>query len=425
VRGVVATSQREGCVFLDRDGGVLYAGPNIDARAVLQGMELEQRLGAAKLHGITGHAPPYIFPAARFLWFRTQPEIARLASVLMLSDWITYRLSGEHTAEHSSASESLWYEVGARTWSDEILETIALDRAMLPPLRDAGTVAGRVTDGAGRATGLDAGTPVFVGGADTEMALLGSGTWQPGAMAAVMGTTMPLQMVTDRPVLDPAGSLWTSAFVLPGRWVLESNAGDTGGAYRWLLELFFGAADAAAHAAAEQVLARVPPDPQQTICHLGPVVFDLAHMNPFHPAGLLFRFPLLDLDRPARGPVLRAFLDSVAYAVRGNWEQIAALAAMPATLRLSGGMTRVPALPGLVATVLGVPVEVASVPESASLGCAMLGAVAAGMHAGIPDAVGAMTSARRVEPDASRQAAFAEGYARWRNAQRTLREWTV
>jgi sugar (pentulose or hexulose) kinase len=240
-----------------------------------------------------------------------------------------------------------------------------------------------------------------------------------------MGTTMPLQMVTDRPVLDPAGSLWTSAFVLPDRWVLESNAGDTGGAYRWLLDLFFGATDADAHTAAERALAGVPPEPQQVVCHLGPVVFDLAHMNPFHPAGLLFRFPLLDLDRPARGAVLRAFLDSIAYAVRGNWEQIVAVAGAPEILRLSGGMTRVSALPGLVATVLGMPVEVASVPESASLGCALLGAVAAGLHGSVADAAGAMTSARRVEPDGSRQAAFGEGYTRWRNAQQTLRGWTV
>ena len=38
LRGVIATSQREGCVFLDGEGGVLYAGPNLDARAALEGM---------------------------------------------------------------------------------------------------------------------------------------------------------------------------------------------------------------------------------------------------------------------------------------------------------------------------------------------------------------------------------------------------
>jgi len=425
VRGVVATSQREGCVFLDREGRVLYAGPNIDGRAVEQGLELESRLGAERLHAITGHAPPYIFAAARYLWFRQQPDAGPLATVLMLNDWLTYRLTGERTAEHSSACESFLYDVGARGWSSEILEAIGLPQTALPEIATAGAPAGRVTAEAAAATGLAEGTPVFVGGADTEMALLGSGVLAPGAVGVVMGTTMPLQMVIERPLLDPERSLWTSPFVVDDRWVLESNAGDTGGAYRWLLEILVGGNDATAHARAEDLMRQISVEPQRVICHLGPIVFGLKHMNPFHPAGLLFRFPLLDLDRPRRGELLRAFLDSVAYAVRGNLEQLEAVAGRVATsVRLSGGLTRVAMLPQLVATVLGRPVEVAAVPESASLGCAVVAAVAAGLHPTIADAVGAMTAARRLDPDPTPYAAFSDAYARHRAAQRTLHDWT-
>jgi sugar (pentulose or hexulose) kinase len=426
VRAVIATSQREGCVFLDAAGAVLYAGPNLDGRAVLEGLELEGRLGADRLHAITGHAPPYIFPAARWLWFKKEPGASRFATLLMLNDWITYQLSGERTAEHSSASESMLYDVGARAWSDVLLRELGLPRAAMPAVCEAGATVGRVTAVAAATTGLPEGTLVLAGGADTELALLGSGVTDPGAAGVVMGTTMPIQMVIDRALLDPEGSLWTSAFVLPGRWVLESNAGDTGGAYRWLLELFYGKADAAAHDAAERAMAAVPPEPQEAICHLGPVVFGLKRMNPYHPAGWLFRFPLLDLDRPGRASLLRAFVESVAYAVRGNCEQIAGVAGRaPASLRLSGGMTRVAPLPGLVATVLGRPVEVSAVAESASLGCGILGAVATGLHPSVDDAVGVMTAVRSVEPDAARYDAYTAAYERWRMAQMRLNEWTV
>src|SRR5206468_3952111 len=47
ILGVVATSQREGCVFVDRAGEVLYAGPNLDARAAVEGIELLERIPAA------------------------------------------------------------------------------------------------------------------------------------------------------------------------------------------------------------------------------------------------------------------------------------------------------------------------------------------------------------------------------------------
>ncbi|HJW70542.1 MAG TPA: FGGY family carbohydrate kinase, partial [Candidatus Binatia bacterium] len=54
IRGVSATAQREGCVFLDAGGEVLYAGPNLDARAVMQGMEVQSRIAPERLHAITG-----------------------------------------------------------------------------------------------------------------------------------------------------------------------------------------------------------------------------------------------------------------------------------------------------------------------------------------------------------------------------------
>ena len=426
ILGVAATSQREGCVLLDRAGEVLYAGPNLDARAALEGMEVLERIPAARLHALTGHAPPYIFPLARYLWFRKHRDARRVATLLMLNDWITYLLSGARVAEHSNAGESMLYDVSRRAWSEEILDALDIPAAILPLLAAAGTRAGSVTAAAAAATGLPEGTPVFAGGADTESALLGSGVHRPGETGAVVGTTTPVQMVTAAPVIDPAGRLWTSCHVVPGRWVLESNAGDTGGAYRWLLELVYGATDGAALAAAEAAMAAVEPGERQVFCHLGPVIFSLADMSPFKPAGMLFRFPLLHVDRPVRGEVLRAYVESIAYAIRGNCEQIVAVAGRPIPLLvLSGGMTQSPTLVQLVADTLGAPLSVAAVPESASLGCAMLAAIGAGVYADTGEAVSAMTGARRVDPDPRRVVECDERYRKWRSVYDLLQTWTL
>jgi autoinducer 2 (AI-2) kinase len=426
IHGVIATSQREGCVFLDRTGEVLYAGPNLDARSVAEGLEVLERLGDERLHAITGHGPPYIFPIARYLWFRKHHGGERVATLLMLNDWITFLLSGERVAEHSNACESMLYDVVRREWSREILDALDIPPAILPGLRMTGARAGQVTARAAAETGLPPGTPVFIGGADTESALLGSGVHEPGQAGAVVGTTTPVQMVIDRALLDPGGNLWTSCHVVADRWVLESNAGDTGDAYRWLLELLCGGTDAAAHAAAEAAMASVAPTSRVVLSHLGPVIFSLRDMNPFKPAGLLFRFPLLHIDRPHRGEILHAFLESVAFAIRGNWEQIQAVsgAALP-VLRLSGGMVQSPTLTRLLANTLGVPVAVATVPESASLGCAMLAAVAVGLHGSIAEAVAAMTRAVTVEPELGRIAECEARYHKWREVYRDLQSWTL
>ncbi|HJQ82555.1 MAG TPA: FGGY family carbohydrate kinase [Candidatus Binatia bacterium] len=426
VLGVIATSQREGCVFVDRAGEVLYAGPNLDARAAREGLELQDAISTERLHALTGHGPPYIFPVARWLWFRKQHDAGKVATLLMLNDWITFLLSGERIAEHTNAGESMLYDVSRREWCDEILDRLDVPRAILAPLRDAGTPAGRVTPRAAAETGLAEGTPVFVGAADTQSALLGSGVWQPGRTAAVLGTTAPVQMVTERPIVDPAGRLWTGSHVVPDRWVLESNAGDTGDAHRWLLELAYGAADPAAYAAAEAAVAAAPESERQVYCHFGPVIFSLADMNPFKPAGMLFRFPLLHVDRPDRGELLRGYYESVAYAIRGNCEQIATVAGHPIdAVAMSGGMTRSAVLVRLLADTLGVPITVATVPESASLGSAILAAVGAGAHPTFADAVGAMTSSRRVDPEAAGSARCDERYRRWRGVYDLFQSWTL
>ncbi len=276
------------------------------------------------------------------------------------------------------------------------------------------------------ATGIPQGTPVFVGGADTESALLGSGVYEPGQTAAVLGTTSPVQMVTAEPILDAEGKLWTSCHVVPGRWVLESNAGDTGGAYRWLLELTFGSTDDAAYVAAEEALASAEPGDRQLFCHFGPVIFGLGELSPWKPAGLLFRFPLLHVDRPVRGDVLRGYVESIAYAIRGNCEQLQAVSgrAIP-VLTVSGGMTRGATLTQVLADTLGVPLSIADVPESASLGCAILVAIGAGVYATIPEAVPAMTRNRRVEPDPGRTAVCDARYHKWREVYGMLQSWTL
>src|SRR5262249_16743062 len=242
-----------------------------------------------------------------------------------------------------------------------------------------------------------------------ESALLGSGVHRPGETGAVLGTTSPVQMVTDRPVIDGNGTLWTSCHVVPDRWVLESNAGDTGDAYRWLLELMFGDTDGAAHRAAERLMAGARPAARQIFCHLGPVIFNLRDMSPFKPAGLFFRFPLLHVDRPVPREILRSSVASLAFAIRGNCEQLRAASGRDIPrLTVSGGLTQSTTLAHLLADTMGVPIAVATVPESASLGCAMLAAVGLGAYADVGAAVAAMSRARlaghRPAPGAGRRA---------------------
>jgi autoinducer 2 (AI-2) kinase len=416
VIGAITTSQREGCVFLAADGRELYAGPNLDSRGFMEGIDILGTFGPERLYAITGHSAPFIFPLARYLWYRKQGG-EPVARILMINDWMTYRLCGEMSAEPSNASESMLFDFRARAWSEEILDFFEIPASILPPICAPGAPIGRVHAAAAAATGLRLGTPVFAGGADTQCALLGAGAVDVGDVAAILGTTTPVQAVVGAPLLDPAGNLWAGCHVVPDRWVMESNAGSAGDAYLWLLNLVVPEGNDR-HARAEALAAAA--SDAAAFSFIGPRVFDLTKLRPDSPGGILFPFPTLQL-RPSAGELLRAFLASMAYAVRANLEQVAAVVGRGATqLIVGGGMSRNALLVGMLADITGLPVRRALEAQSTGLGCAMLAAVGAGAHADLAGAARAMCGHETVAPDAGRRDAVDAAFRKWRELYERL-----
>jgi sugar (pentulose or hexulose) kinase len=407
---VAATSQREGCVFLDGAGKEIYAGPNLDARGFMEGLEVLSALGPELLYRITGHGAPFIFPLARYLWFRKHGK-GEVARILMINDWMTYRLCGRPSAEPSNATESMLFDFQARGWSDEILARFEIPAAVLPPVHASGERIGSVSAAAAEATGLAEGTPVFTGGADTQCALLGAAAIEPGDTALILGTTGPLQQVLAEPTLDPSGNLWAGCHVVPDRWVLEANLGSTGDAYRWLLDLVLSE-DGDRYARAERLAREHSVD--GSLSYIGPRIFDLTKLRPDMPGGIFFRFPMLQL-RPSRGDLLRAFLESIAFAARGNLELIGPVTGhCPERLSVAGGMARNEFLVQLLADVTGLSVRSAAEPESASLGVAILAATGAERHPDISTAVERMCRWRTTQPDARQRTCYDDAFSKWR-----------
>ncbi len=411
IDGIATTSQREGCVFLDAGDHEVYAGPNVDARGFREALEVLNVLGAERLYRITGHSAPFIFPLARYLWYRKQGG-RDVAHLFMINDWMTWRLCGERCAEPSNAAESMLFDLEHRTWSQELLSAFAVPESILPSLRRCGERVGTLTAAAAQATGLLAGTPVFLGGADTQCSLLGSAVVQAGEMAATLGTTTPVQLVCDQATFDTSGNLWAGCHVVPERWVLESNAGDTGNAYLWLLELIGGGADREQLFALGETLARGSPA-TDSMLFIGPTVFNLNDMRLNRPGGWLFPFPSLHL-RPERGTLVRAFLESVAYAVRANVEQLASVAGhTPNELTVSGGMSRSGLLKQAIADVTGLRVRASAEPESACLGCAVL--IAAHQDGGdYHPAMDRMVRHYELTPNPEAHSIYDATYRKWR-----------
>ena len=428
VVGVVTTSQREGCVFIGEDGRELYAGPNLDSRGFMEGLEVLEKLGAPRLYEITGHSAPFIFPLVRYLWFRKN-DGRRVRKVLMLNDWMVYRCCGAEVSEPSNATESMLFDFRERTWSSEILGLFDIDASILPVVATPGEVVGTMSANRARELGVPEATPVHVGGADTQCAMVGMGAVEAGDMAVTLGTTTPIQLVCGEPLLDPAENLWAGCHVMADRWVLEANAGSTGDAWEWFLGLLVGSGGDRYQRA--ETLMREVTLRGETVSFVGPRIFDLTKLRPEMPGAVFFPFPSFQL-RPSPGQLLRSLLESVAFAVRANVEQIEAVGGIASSplregvgiasspLRVGGGLSRSRLLVHMIADVTGRDVECARVADGTALGCAALVFAAGGVYPDVRAAARAMSQSDLVQPDERDPSVPPPAYDRWRNLYDSL-----
>ena len=178
---VSSASQRQGVVFLDKKGHELYAAPNTDLRAIMEGFAIDGECGD-EVYRITGHKPSLLFTPARLKWFQANYRriYEKIATALSIGDWITYRLSGERVAEVSCVADLGLVDIHEVKWSDTLGERLQLSREVCPMIVTAGTRVGWITSEAVRKTGLSAGTVVVAGGADTQCGLLGMGVKDKG-----------------------------------------------------------------------------------------------------------------------------------------------------------------------------------------------------------------------------------------------------
>jgi len=418
ILGIAATSMRHATILLDAGGEPLLAAANRDGRAVGHSFQLAADVGD-ELYARTGHWPSPVCSAARLRWLAAvQPDVWPRGTVLLsLSDWLAYRLCGVLASEPTQAVESLFLDVVGCNWSSEIAALVKIPASILPPLRMSGERIGALTREASDTLGLVAGIPVAVGGGDTQCGLLGAGALGAGQAGAIVGTTAPVQLVIDRPLIDPKRRLWTCPHVIPGLWVLESNAGPMGETLDWLAHLIFPESPLpAGRFLAEAGLSE--PGARGLISTLGTSIMDARNMQ--LPTGTLTLSHMTAAHDPeSRRHLLRAVVEGMAYSLRANLEQVREVAEVqPDSLNLAGGVSRSETFATVLADVLGKPVHVGPTGDATALGAAVCAGVAAGLFETLADGsrhfAGRM---RTLQADEARAAAYDEGYKGWQRVR--------
>lgn len=136
-----------------------------------------ERVGSERVIGLTHNVPDAAGFAAKLLAIAEEPGgIARLAKAEAIlcgaHDYVAYRLTGNAATDRTTASTTGLFDPVSARWVGEIVDTLPIDREMLPPV-----VAGDRPDGSLGASvagelGLPVGLTVIHGVGDVGAAML-------------------------------------------------------------------------------------------------------------------------------------------------------------------------------------------------------------------------------------------------------------
>ena len=414
IAAIGITNQRETSVLWDRKTGKAVHNAIVwqDRRTADRCAELKAAGKEARVKQLTGLTLDPYFSGTKVSWLLHNVDglaaPARDGSLAFgtIDCYLLSRLTGGavHATDVTNASRTLLFDITALAWSDELLETIGVPRALLPEVVASSGVVG-TTKGV---PGLPDGIPIAGLAGDQQSALFGQACYTPGDAKCTYGTGAFILMNTgDTPVASKSGLLTTVAWKLSTgelRYALEGSAFIAGAAVQWLrdgLQFFSSATEI-------EALASSVPDSGGVIVVPAFAGLGAPHWRPEA------RGTISGLTRgTTRAHIARATLEGIAL------QNVDILRAMErdagrqlTTLKVDGGASANDLLMQFQSDVLGVQISRPDVVETTALGALFLAGLGTGVWRDQDEVRTTWREQKRFLPTSDR-ARIAEHLARW------------
>ncbi len=419
VAAVGLTGQMHGLVLLDEAGEVLR--PAIlwnDQRTQSQCDQIHRRIGKEKFIQITGNVALTGFTAPKILWVKeNEPEVyAKARHVLLPKDYIRYRLTGEYAMDKADGAGTVLFDLKQRDWSREVLESLEIESAWMPPTYEGPECTGRVTEEAASLTGLKAGTPVVAGGGDQAAQAVGVGAVQPGIVGLTVGTSGVVFATTPSALIELEGRLHAFCHAVPGLWHFMGVMLSAAGSLQWYRDML-APTMSFDELVKEAELVPAGSEGLQFLPYLS------GERTP-HPDPLA-RGAFIGLTlRHSRAHMTRAVLEGVAFGLKDSFTLIqnAGLGAIT-QVRASGGGTKGALWRQILATVLEAELVTVNTAEGAAYGAALLAGVGAAAWSDVQSACKeAVKITGSTQPETSQIDAYRKAYAVYQELYPALKQ---
>ncbi|PLS20367.1 xylulokinase [Neptunicoccus cionae] len=396
--------QMHGATLLDEAGAVLR--PCIlwnDTRAHAEAAELDTM---PDFHALSGNIVFPGFTAPKLAWVKNnEPEVfARVATVLLPKDYLSYWLTGERVSDMSDSAGTSWLDVGARGWSETLLKQSGMSRTQMPRLVEGSEVAAPVSAKRCAELGLPENVVVVGGAGDNAAAACGIGALDEGQGFVSLGTSGVLLAGKSGYAPLPASAVHTFCHAVPNRWYQMGVILSATDSLNWLSRTLKTPAGELAG------LLDGPLAAPGTVTFLPYLSGERTPHNDSTIRGALLGLDHATGDRE----LVQAVFEGVAFALRENLDALRSTGTELTSLMAIGGGSRSHYWLELIATVLDLPLDL---PEDGENGAAMGAARLAicGASGAAPEEVMTQPAiSRRINPNSDLTKAYAEAYQAYR-----------
>jgi L-xylulokinase len=426
VAGIGNTGHGNGVYLLDKQGQPLRNGiQSMDSRAAGVIAKWNQANLYAQIFPYTIQSLWPAQPNALLAWLKkNEPEnYERVGAILLVKDYIKYRLTGEITADYTDMSAASLMDVRNKCYSRELMALYDLPEVYdaLPPLRHSNEIVGRVTRAAAEQTGLAEGTPVVGGLFDVDASAIGSGVLRANQACLIMGSWSINEVITEEPIVDP-DLFMTTIFAGPDLFLTIEGSATSATNLEWFVNQCCGDERIEAkrrgisvYEVCNEEVASTAPEDSNVIFHpflYGSNVQATARAGFYGVAGW-----------HTRAHLLRALYEGVVFGHLSHIEKLRTAGAQINSARLAGGGSRSKVWSQMFADTIQVPMEVPGGNELGALGAALSAGIGAGVYRDYEEAVQVAVSVVRVhEPNPANTPIYLARYAEYQRLVSVMRE---
>jgi len=434
IKGMAVSSALPSMVMVDQNHEPTNNAYNLmDRRATIEVQWLKDHIGEDRIFEISGNRLDDHPALVNLMWEREHRpnDFKRIDKALTIDGFVTLKLTGCPTCHYSGAAfYGVAYNLLSRTFDRDVLDRIGIRPELLPDLYRCEEIVGEVTSAAAEATGLAPGTPVAAGQVDCNAGWVGAGAIEDGDIQMNLGTCGNFGIIHTQPEFHRSMIAFAYTTDSENTYITVPTTTTGGQLIRYVRDNFYPLELAREKETGTDTYDRINEEARRIATGSDGLVvlpFLMGERTPIwdvHARGVIFGLSM----NHTRGHVIRAMMESVAYALYDSFRLIKQTGQRINTpIVLNEGGAKSPLWRRIITDVFDVPTVLVKRRTGAPYGDAILAGVATGLFKDFTVAKQWTEHVQPMEPDLKSHEIYMEYfdlykslYEHVRNDYRTL-----